>query len=192
MSIGYSVEGSTDRAFIKGLHRRWLPSAKLVEGAFRGTSIRREIPKICLELTHKGVEAIIFLTDANLQPRREVKQRESQYVPVKYQHLTIYGVADRNIECWLAADREYLAQQIRITPKELDVTDPKDVIEHAMGITSYDKKEEEIVAIVISAPIRNWLNNSRSFEEFYEEARSLSKRLNQPIPNEREKSSAGY
>jgi len=173
MSIGYSVEGSTDRAFLEGLRRRWLPHAKMVEGAFRGKSkisIRRD----------------------NLQEWHEVKQRESQHVPVDYNHITLYGVADRNIECWLAADREYLAQQIRITPKELDVTDPKDVIEHAMGITSYDKKEEEIVAIVISAPIRNWLNNSRSFEEFYEEARLLSKRLNQPIPNEREKSSAGY
>jgi hypothetical protein len=47
MKIGYSVEGSTDRAVLKGLQRRWCPSAELLEGRFRGTtgqSARREIP----------------------------------------------------------------------------------------------------------------------------------------------------
>lgn len=36
MSIGYSVEGATDRAFLKGLRRRWCPGAALIEGSFRG------------------------------------------------------------------------------------------------------------------------------------------------------------
>ena len=38
MKIGYSVEGSTDRAVLQGLKQRWCPEAQLVEGRFRGTS----------------------------------------------------------------------------------------------------------------------------------------------------------
>lgn len=190
MSIGYSVEGSTDRAFLEGLKRRWLPNAMLIEGAFRGTSIRREIPKICRELSHKGANAIVFLTDANLQSWRETKQRESEYVPVEYRHMTVYGVADRNIECWLATDRDYLAQQLAISQNELDVDDPKGILERAMGITSYDRKEEEIATLVLNAPLRNWLKNSASFDAFYEEARALSKQQNHTIPNEREQPQA--
>lgn len=186
MSIGYSVEGATDRAFLEGLKRRWLPDARLIEGAFRGTSIRREIPKICRELSHKGASAIVFLTDANLQPWREVKQRESDFVPLEYRHMTVYGVADRNIECWLAADRDYLAQRLGISPEELEVDDPKGIIERRLGISSYDKREEKIAAIVLPAPFRNWLKRSPSFESFYEDARALSKQIDSPIPNERE------
>jgi len=45
MKIGYSVEGSTDRAVIRGLRRRWCPEAELIEGKVRGStrlSLRRE------------------------------------------------------------------------------------------------------------------------------------------------------
>lgn len=57
MSIGYSVEGATDRAFLEGLRKRWYPDAVLIEGSFRGASgisLRRDIPRICRELSHKG------------------------------------------------------------------------------------------------------------------------------------------
>lgn len=186
MSIGYSVEGATDRAFLRGLQLRWLPDATLIEGAFRGTSIRREIPKICRELAHKGATAIVFLTDGNMQDWREVKQRESGFVPIEFHHSTLYGVADRNVECWLAADRDYLARRLGIAPSGLEVDDPKGIFERALGITSYDRKEDEIAAIVSDAPIRNWLQRSTSFESFYEEARDLSQQQQHPIPNERE------
>jgi len=68
MKIGYSVEGSTDRAFLEGLRRRWCPQAELIEGRFRGRSgqsQRREIPQTCLELVTKGTEVVVFLRDAN-------------------------------------------------------------------------------------------------------------------------------
>jgi hypothetical protein len=190
MSIGYSVEGATDRAFLDGLRRRWCPDATLVEGAFRGTShisLRRDIPRICQELNHKGASVIVFLTNANKQEWRQVKQRESEFVPVEFRHLTLYGVADRNIECWLATDRDYLAQKLGISQRVLDVPDPKGVFEHALGITSFDRKEEEIASIVRDAPLRNWLKRSPSFETFYEDARILSKQAGHRIPNERER-----
>lgn len=189
MSIGYSVEGSTDRAFLKGLQQRWLPQAALIEGAFRGTSgtsLRRDIPKICRELSHKGANVFVFLTDANTQNWRQVKHREQEFVPNEFRHLMIYGVAEQNIECWLAADRDYLAAQLNIPPSELAVPDPKSVIEHALGITSYNRKEDEIVLIVAEAPLHNWLKRSPSFESFYADARDLSKQVGNTIPNERE------
>jgi len=111
MSIGYSVEGATDRAFLTGLQRRWCPDAILIEGAFRGTSgvsLRRDLPRICQELAHKGAQVFVFLTDANKQDWRQMKQRESQLIPVEYQDLALYGVADRNIECWLFEQTTWL------------------------------------------------------------------------------------
>jgi len=190
MSIGYSVEGSTDRAFLEGLRRRWRPDAALIEGSFRGASgisLRRDIPRICQELGYKGARVIVFLTDANEQNWRQVKKRESNLVPDEFQHMTLYGVADRNIECWLAADRDYLARRLGILPKELDVLDPKGVIEGALDVTSYNRREEEIASIVHDAPFRDWLKHAPSFEAFYEDARVLSKQEGYSIPNERER-----
>ncbi|GAB4420101.1 MAG: hypothetical protein Fur0044_16850 [Anaerolineae bacterium] len=189
MSIGYSVEGATDRAFLEGLRRRWCPEATLIEGAFRGAShisLRRDIPKICLELAHKGAKVFVFLTDANSQDWRQVRQHESELIPSEFRHLTLYGVADRNIECWLAADRTYLAQQLGISPKVLKVDDPKDIVEKELGITRHDKREEEIASLVYNAPLHNWLKKSSSFEAFYEDARILSKQEGVSIPNERD------
>ena len=190
MSVGYSVEGATDRAFLGGLRQRWCPDAVLIEGSFRGASgisLRRDIPRICQELNHKEASVIIFLTDADEQDWREVKRRESEYVPVEFRHLMLYGVADRNIECWLAADRDYLARRLGVLPKALDVPDPKGVFERALGVASYDRKEEEIASIVHDAPLRNWIKHSPSFEVFYEDTRVLSKQEGRPIPNERER-----
>ncbi|MEA3340544.1 MAG: hypothetical protein U9R15_11310 [Chloroflexota bacterium] len=190
MSIGYSVEGATDRAFLEGLRQRWCSDAVLIEGSFRGASgisLRRDIPRICRELGHKGANVIVFLTDANEQDWRRVKRRESEYVPVEFGHVTLYGVADRNIECWMAADRDYLTQRLNIAAETLDVPDPKGVIERALGVTSYDRKEKVIASIVRESPIRNWLRRSPSFEAFYEDARTLGIREKYPIPNERER-----
>jgi hypothetical protein len=190
VSTGYSVEGATDRALLEGLRRRWLPDATLIEGAFRGESgisLRRDIPRICLELDYKGADAVVFLTDANEQEWREIRQRESEFVPAEFRHRTLYGVAERNVECWLAADREYLARRLNILPVDLDVPDPKGLFERAMGVSSYNRKEEEIASLVSSAPLRTWLARSPSFEAFYEDARLLARQQEHPIPNERER-----
>ena len=75
MKIGYSVEGSTDRAPLEGLKRRWCREAELIPGKFRGTSgqsQRREIPNTCIELSAKGADVIVFLRDANTENWREV------------------------------------------------------------------------------------------------------------------------
>lgn len=192
MRIGYSVEGSTDVAFVKGLCQRqgWCPNAQLVLGSFRGKMGRRrriEIPSICKELRHKGADVMVLLTDANDRNWREVKRAEQGWIPLEYADITLVGVADRNIECWIAADADYLAGKIGVRSEDLQVADPKGVFERALGITTFDKKEAKIAAIVKDAPLRNWLSQSESFADFYDDARDLSQRQGCSIPNERER-----
>ena len=69
MRIGYSVQGTTDRALLEGLRRRWCPHAELLEGPFRGStraSLRREYHKICQAFVAQSVEVMVFLTDADV------------------------------------------------------------------------------------------------------------------------------
>ena len=184
MRIGYTVQGSTDRAMLVGLRDRWCPNAELVEGHFRGTNPRRELPKACEELWAKGCDVIVSLTDADEEDWRRLLQSEERAVPEGYRERTVLGVADRNIECWLAIDREYLASRLNCAPDALAAPNPKGPFESLIGITRDDKKEDQIAAIVASAPLRNWLRD-RSFERFYETVRRVSARMECDLPNER-------
>jgi hypothetical protein len=176
MKIGYSVQGSTDRAFLRGLQQRWCPNAEMVEGLFRGVtrqSLRREYAKICDEFAFKSVDVMVFLTDADDAEWRKVKENERSNFPRERLALAIHGVADRNIECWFCADPEYVAQRLGIPAEELRVADPKGRFESAMGIDRSDRKEVEITSFVKEAPLHSWLGNP-SFEDFYEQARDMS------------------
>jgi hypothetical protein len=199
MKIGYSVEGATDRALLVGLQRRWCPNSKLIEGRFRGTTdlrLRAEIPMICRELEAKQCDIIVFLTDANsdsLQDLGEIERNQKQKVPPEFIPRVLSGVAARNVESWLCADRDWIAGVTGRIPAEFDVGDPKGVFESAMEITSSNKREDAIADLVRRAPLRQWITRSRSFERFYDEARLLGqsawgKSLQCAIPNERDKS----
>ena len=196
MRIGYSVQGSTDRAFLRGLRDRWCPRADLLEGNFRGStglSLRREFGKTCDELSAKGAHVIVLLTDSDEASWRDVKRREMQKIPTEHAHLVILGVAERNIECWLTADAKALANWLRTAlgvaaqPRELEVEDPKGVFESKVGITRWDKKEDEIAGFVTGGPLRQWLKVSRSFEGFYDDVRTIGNRMECTIENLREK-----
>ena len=183
--IGYSVEGSTDRALLKGLQIRWCKGAQLVEGRFRGSSgrsRRREIPKTCIELIYKGADIIIFLRDANDESWRDALRNERERCRPEHQHLTVFGACDRNVECWICADAEWIAAKTGKPASDFHIADPKRVFEHAMGISSFDRKEEEIADLVQDAPLRNWLSN-RSFEDFYDQLCQKSKELGCSIEN---------
>ena len=185
MKIGYCVEGSTDRAVLTGLNQRWCPHVRLIQGSFRGTSglsQRREIPKVCIELIAKGVDLIIFLRDANNEPWREVLGAYKGDCRPEHNHVAIFGVCDRNIECWLCADPNWIAAETGRDPAEFREGDPKNIFEEAMEITTYDRKEGEIAGLVLRAPLRNWLSN-RSFREFYESLRDQSQRMGCEIEN---------
>lgn len=179
MKIGYSVEGSTDRALIHGLVQRWCPGASLEEGSYRGSSglsRRREIPKICLELWTKRVDVIIFLSDCNNEEWRSVLNDESGRVPENFKHLVIMGICERNVECWICADADWLARQIESDAEVFRVEDPKRPFEEALGITPRDRKMEEIAKLVLEAPLKSWLRN-RSFEDFYDKVWTKSNEL---------------
>jgi hypothetical protein len=189
MTLGYSVEGSTDRALLKGLQVRWCRDAQLIEGRFRGSSgqsQRREIPNICTDLVSKGVDLIVFLRDSNAEDWREVLKGDKARCRDEHKHLTVFGVCDRNVECWLCADADWLGSKTGKPPSEFRVGDPKRVFEEAMGISSLDRKEREIANLVCDAPLRNWLSN-RSFEDFYNQLWQTSKERGCSIENLRER-----
>ncbi|MDI6450171.1 hypothetical protein [Anaerobaca lacustris] len=185
MKIGYSVEGSTDRAVLEGLRNRWCPHAQLIEGRFRGTSGKsqhREIPKTCIELMAKGVDLIVFLRDANNEDWRDVLKGDKDRCRSEHNHLIVFGVCDRNIECWLCTDANWIAGQTQHQPGKFTVADPKGPFEKAMSITGFDRKEEEIAMLVQRAPLRQWLGNP-SFKEFYERLRDKSQQMGCTIEN---------
>lgn len=185
MIIGYSVEGSTDRAMLEGLRQRWCPHAEFIEGHFRGTtgqSRRREIPRICIELQNKNADCIIFLTDSDTADWRQLVKDETARCQPQHQHLTLFGVCLRNVECWLSSDRNYIALVTGRSANEFNVPDPKGIVESAFGISRGDKKEAEIAEFVRGAPLRNWLSNV-SFEAFYKSVRRKSLELGCQIEN---------
>lgn len=191
MRIGYSVEGSTDRAFLEGLRRRWCPTAELVEGTFRGTSDtsrRREIRKICAEMKTKGVDMIVFLTDSNDDDPHAWKtalRGETARIPPDAQHLAVCGACQRNVESWLCADPVWVSARFSGAAHEFQVADPKRVFESAIGITRREKREQEIAELVVDAPMHNWLANT-SFEAFYDQIRRRSKQMGCDIENLRD------
>jgi len=185
MRIGYSVEGSTDRALLKGLQIRWCRDAELIEGRFRGSSgqsQRREIPNTCIELVFKGADIIVFLRDANDEEWRAVLKGDQSRCGEVHKHLAVFGVCQRNVECWICADADWIAARTGKPASDFRIADPKRVFEHAMGISSFDKKEEEIASVVQDAPLQNWLSN-RSFEDFYNQLWQKSKELGCSIEN---------
>jgi hypothetical protein len=188
MKIGYSVEGSTDRALLTGLRNRWCSQAELLEGQFRGqthTSRRREIPRICQELSEKRADLIVFLTDSNVNPWRDVQRGDAEKCPLSYRHISIFGVCLRNAECWLAADPGHIASFSGRNEPEFRVDDPKRIVEAAFGVTGTDKQEPVIAEFVRTAPLRRWMANP-SFEDFFEQLWQKSKALGCQIENLRE------
>ena len=185
MKIGFCVEGSTDRALLEGLRRQWCPNAALVEGRYRGTFRRREIAHACLELQSKGADLIVMLRDANNENWRDVQKGDRESCSPEHGHLAVFGVCDRNVECWLTADRDYAAAQTATSPGNFAVPDPKKAFEVAMGITSRDRKETEIAVYVLKAPLQHWLANT-SFEDFYDQLWRKSREMSCRMPNLRE------
>jgi hypothetical protein len=187
MRIGYSVEGSTDRALLNGLKQRWCPHASMVEGHFRASTQlgqRRELRAICEELILKSVDIIIILVDANDASWRDVAKEVLAHIPEEALHLVVVGVPDRNVECWICHDPNYVASLCDVLPEILREPDPKIAFEQAMDIRHGDRKEEIIAELVRNAPIGKWLAH-RSFSNFYEAIVDFSQRHSCTIRNER-------
>jgi len=189
MRIGYSVEDSTHRAFLKGLSQRWCPHAELFEGRFRGStnlSLRREFPKICDEFVARSVDAMVFLRDANDEDWRQAQVNERSAFPAQYLSRAVHGVADRNVECWICADPDWTGRRLGLAPEQFRVQNPKGAFERASGIQRADRKEAEIAELVREAPLHKWLGRP-SFEDFYEQLRARSQQLGCTIENLRDR-----
>jgi hypothetical protein len=185
MRIGFSGEDSTHRALLNGLRLRWCPNAEFLEGRFRGTSdlsARREIPNICAELSSKGADLITLLRDSNVENWRDVLRADEARCRDEHKHLAVFGVCKRNPESWICSDAEWIAARMGKNAADFRVDDPKGVFETAMAISRADRKEEEIAALVVEAPLRNWLANP-SFDDFYSKLWRKSKELGCSIEN---------
>ncbi len=193
MRIGYAVQGSTDRAFLRGLQERWCAGAEMIEGAFRGStglSLRRELARISDVLFFKkGCDLIVFLSDADVADWRKTQRREVAKLPDSIGPFAVYGMADRNIECWLCADPHYIAEKTGRAAEDFLVDDPKGAFESAMQISRDDKREAQIAELVREADVgvlRRWLVKSRSFEDFYDQLWTVSKQRECEIENLRD------
>jgi hypothetical protein len=177
---------------LKGLRERWCPKAELVEGKFRGftgLSRRREIPRICLELSNKGADLVIFLTDSNDDGSNAWRYRlreEEGRIPPNYEHFVLVGVCQRNVECWFCSDAEWLSRMTGRSASDFRTIDPKGVFESAMQISCRDRKEKEITDLARIAPLHQWLQN-RSFEDFFDKLWQKSKEIGCSIENLRER-----
>lgn len=192
MKIGYYVQGDADEAVVRGLADRWCPGADLAEGRFRGSSgasFRREIRKALFDLKDsKACDALVVLTDADANRWQEVKRREWEKVPDDCRHLTLFGVADRNVECWLAADPGALAAELGCRAEEIPTVDPSDFVKQRFGFTDREGKvaaRTRVREYVARASLGSWIKASDSFADFHDEARRLAKRTRCAISNER-------
>ena len=164
----------------------------MAAGTFRGSSReswRREIRKALLDLKDsKACDALVVLTDADANRWQDVKRRESKKVPDDCRHLTLFGVADRNVECWLAADPGALAAELGCRAEEIPTDDPSDFVKQRFGFTGRDRREaakEQVREYVARAPLKSWIGASDSFADFHDDARRLAARTGCAIPNER-------
>lgn len=196
MKIGYYVQGDADEAVVWGLAKRWCPNAELEEGRFRGSSkesFRREIANSLMDLkSDKRCDIIVVLTDADANRWRDVKEREWAKIPADCQHLTLFGVAEENIECWLAIDLGALALELECQKKDIPKNNPSksNFIKRRFGLTDRDTKQDakaRICDYVAQAPLRTWIRDSKSFEDFYEDARDLAAQNECSIRDERER-----
>ncbi len=196
MKIGYYVQGTTDEAFVHGLAKRWCPQADLAAGRFRGSSrisFRREIANALWDLRDdKRCDVLVVLTDSDVAAWREVKRREWSRVPEDCQHMCVFGVAERNIECWLAINRNVLAKELNCTPDDIPRDDPSGFVKRKFGLGERGDAREDakgrVTQFVAQAPVKSWIEGSESFKSFYGEARSLAARTKCEMPNELESS----
>ena len=193
MKIGYYVQGDMDEAVLQGLARRWCPDAELAEGRFRGNSgesLRREIRKSLMDLKmDKECDFLVVLTDADTNRWRDVKRREWDKIPNDYRHLTVFGVADRNIESWLAIDRYALADEIGCRAEEIPSDDPSGFVQRKFGLSGRNRAldaKERVRNYIFRTSLKPWIENSDSFQDFYEDIRRLASQTKCSFPNELE------
>ncbi len=182
--IGFFVQGAVDRAFVKGLVDRFCPDAVVEFGRYRNSTslgLKRELRVACEALlVQKSCSYLVILTDSDSGDWRRVHARESRHIPPNYADRCIFGVADRNIECWLSINQDTLARFLGCQSSELSSPDPSGIVQKLFGFTNRDltddQNDEMVSGFLRDAPIQHWRRNSKSFEHFWDQVYELSKR----------------
>ncbi|MBU1319397.1 MAG: hypothetical protein KKG33_09860 [candidate division Zixibacteria bacterium] len=176
MKIGYCGEGNADEAFLKGLAHRLCPDAELERGSFRGTALvseRQQFKKTLKVLCDiKCCKYVVMLKDCDKGKWREVKKQFSIHIDSEYEHMVVIGIADRNLECWLALDRPALAAELGCQESEIPVNNPSSFVKSRFGVRSRCRIEEFVKS---SAPLKNWVQKGDSFKDFWEQIRDFGK-----------------
>ena len=132
---------------------------------------------------------MVVLTDADGNPWRRIKTRESARIGDEFKHLIVFGVADRNIECWLAINREALAVALECAVDDIPEVDPSEFIKRRWGLSDRDRRvaaKAHVCDYVAQAPLKSWVEGSESFEDFYRDARRFAQQSRCAFPNELE------
>ena len=137
----------------------------------------------------KVCDIVVVLTDADVNPWRDVRRREAARIPENCRHVTVFGVACRNIEWWLAIDRIALARELDCRVEDIPEGEPhlSGFVKRRFGLTDRDTRDhakERVCKYVLQASLRAWIQGSRSFEDFYTGARGWAARNGCPLPNE--------
>lgn len=184
MRAGYFCEDWAHRAFLTGLRDKCCPSAELIEVGVRGRSkqsLLREIRGVCAGIDRKGAGILVCLRDANDENWQVALAAEKSKVPNSHQHRTIYGVASRNVECWVVLDREHARAELGLPNADLSAPDPKGHVRRGLGARSHGDPEAELVRVVRGMSIQRSVSSgtpaARSLQTFCEDARDLGQRL---------------
>ncbi len=109
--------------------------------------------------------------------------------------MCVLGVAERNIECWLAIDRGALAKELGCAPDDIPPGDPSGFVKRRFGLGKRDDAREDakrrVSQFVACAPLKSWIKGSKSFEEFYGDAKDLGAQIHCNMPNELESGNGG-
>lgn len=195
MKIGCHIEGIADRCFVEGLLARYCQHAELIEPIRRGgrkgkkLRLRHDIRQAVVELRAKRADYIVILTDADNQKWRDKKNKELDHVPDDAKHIVIFGVPERNIECWIACDRRGLATFLQCSETDIPNDNPKSFVGRSFNLTERDDTRRRgcsrLRDYVRKANLDIWLRKSTSFADFWDQIYQLGKQHNNCIPNER-------
>ena len=105
--------------------------------------------------------------------------------------MTVFGVAERNIEWWLAIDRNALARELQCREADIPTEEPdlSGFVKRCFGLTDRDERQrakERVCNYVLLASLMPWIGGSSSFGDFYVGARSLAAQSGCSLPNELE------
>lgn len=193
--LGVIYQDINSLGFLQGLQQRLKCEAELVRSnTTAGRSqymTSAQARQAWNYFQNQGVDAVIRLTDADLQPWQEVKRTELKVFPkaLRNSHLLVCGVAVNNTEEWLALDAQDLARRLGQNATRLPSgPDRTDVVKKWIrnAVEPGRTKSEVVRRLVLEAEsnvFKAWLRDE-SFRDFYQECRNLAERFNCDTPNE--------